>query len=167
MPWYALYTKARNEKKLAELLIRKGFTAYCPMQETLKQWSDRRKKVKEPLIRSYVFVQLDDYEKESQQALETPGAVRFLWWLKKPAVVKDEEISRLKALLEEADSGSLYEVEALQNLEPGDRVKIVQGLWQENQGYLLRREEKRVVLLIESLETVVTVKVPAPQVRPL
>lgn len=165
MPWYALYTKPRNEKKLVGLLQDKGITAWCPLQETLKQWSDRRKKVKEPLIRSYVFVQLEDYEKESTAALNTPGAVRFLWWLKKPAIVRDEEISRLKALLEEADGH--YEVEALQNLEAGDRVKIVQGLWKENEGYLLRKEEKRVVLLVESLETVVTVKVPAPQVRPL
>lgn len=164
MPWYALYTKPRNEKKLAGLLQSKGITAWCPLQETLKQWSDRRKKVKEPLIRSYVFVQMEDYEKESPQTLETPGAVRFLWWLKKPAIVKDEEITRLKALLEE--EGGQYEVESLQNLQPGDRVKIVQGLWQENEGYLLRREEKRVVLLIESLETVVTVKVPAAQVLP-
>lgn len=165
MPWYAVYTKPRNEKKLTGLLKSKGVTAWCPMQETIKQWSDRRKKVKEPLIRSYVFVQLADYEKESVAVLETAGAVRFLWWLKKPAVVKDEEISRLKALLEE--TGGDYQVENLHNLEPGDRVKIVQGLWRENEGYLLRKEEKRVVLLIESLETVVTVKVPAPQVRPL
>ncbi|QEC52129.1 transcription antitermination protein nusG [Anseongella ginsenosidimutans] len=165
MPWYALYTKPRNEKKLTGLLQSKGISAYCPLQETLKQWSDRRKKVKEPLIRSYVFVQLEDYEKDSAAALETPGAVRFLWWLKKPAVVRDEEIARLRALLEE--KGGDYEVESLQNLEPGDRVKIVQGLWQENEGYLLRKEDKRVVLLIESLETVITVNVPKPQVRPL
>lgn len=164
MPWYALYTKPRNEKKLTDLLQRKGITVYCPLQETVKQWSDRRKKVKEPLIRSYVFVQLEDYEKESAAALETPGAVRFLWWLKKPAVVQDEEISRLKTLLEEEDAH--YEVEALQQLEPGDRVKIVQGLWKENEGYLLRKEEKRVVLLIESLETVVTVKIPARHIFP-
>lgn len=161
MPWYALYTKPRNEKKLAELLQRKGVVAYCPLQETLKQWSDRRKKVKEPLIRSYIFVQLEDYETGSVGVLETPGAVRFLWWLKKPAVVRDEEVTRLKALLEEDGE---YETENLQNLEPGDRVRIVQGLWKENEGYLLRKEEKRVVLLIESLETVVTVKVPAAKV---
>lgn len=163
--WYALYTKPRNEKKLTGLLQSKGIEAYCPLQETLKQWSDRRKKVKEPLIRSYVFVQLENYEKDSAAVLETPGAVRFLWWLKKPAVIKDEEIARLRALLEE--EGGEYEVENLQNLEPGDRVKIIQGLWQENEGYLLRKEEKRVVLLIESLEAVITVKVPTPQVRPL
>lgn len=164
MPWYALYTKPRNEAKLTRLLQEKGIEAYCPMQETLKQWSDRKKKIREPLIRSYVFVRLVDYEKESINALETAGAVRFLWWLKKPAVVKDEEISRLKALLEEP--GGEYAVENLQDLEPGDRVKIIQGLWRENEGYLLRKEEKRVVLLIESLETVITVKVPALQVRP-
>lgn len=163
MPWYALYTKPRNEKKLTRLLLEKGIGAYCPLQETLKQWSDRKKKVKEPLIRSYVFVQLADYEKESIAVLETEGAVRFLWWLNKPAVVKDEEISHLKALLEEP--GEEYAVESLANLEPGDRVKIVQGLWQENEGYLLRKEEKRVVLLIESLETVITVKVSGQQVR--
>lgn len=162
MPWYALYTKPRNEKKLTDLLQRKGIVAYCPLQETLKQWSDRRKKVKEPLIRSYIFVQLADYETGSIDVLETPGAVRFLWWLKKPAVVRDEEITRLKALLEE---GGEYETGKLQDLEPGDRVKVIQGLWKESEGYLLRKEEKRVVLLIESLETVVTVKVAAGQVE--
>src|SRR3546814_16927074 len=122
-------------------------SAWCPLQETLKQWSDRRKKVKEPLIRSYIFVQLEDYEIDSATALETPGAVRFLWWLKKPAVVKDEEITCLKALLEEEGAG--YEVEYLQNLQPGERAKIIQGLWQENEGYLLRRDEKRVGQLME------------------
>src|SRR5690606_17305478 len=135
------------------------------MQETIKQWSDRRKKVKEPLIRSYVFVQLEDYEKESVAVLETAGAVRFLWWLKKPAVVKDEEISRLKALLEE--TGGDYQVENLHNLEPGDRGKMVQGLWRENEGYLLRKEEKRVALLVSILEAVLSVEVPPPEVRPL
>src|SRR3546814_17900290 len=65
MPWYALYTKPRNEKKLTSLLQAKGMTAWCPMQETLKQWSDRRKKVKAPLISSYIFVKLEEIGRAS------------------------------------------------------------------------------------------------------
>ncbi len=58
MPWYVLYTKSRNEKKLTQLLSEKGFDVYCPLQETVKQWSDRKKKVQEPIFKSYIFVHL-------------------------------------------------------------------------------------------------------------
>jgi len=81
MAWYVLYTKPRNEKKVTRLLQEKGVEVYCPMQESIKQWSDRKKKVQEPIFRSYVFVKMDDYETESARVLRTAGTVRFLWWL--------------------------------------------------------------------------------------
>ena len=56
MEWYAIYTKPRNEKKVAENLAAIGIESYCPIVTTLKQWSDRKKMVETPLIPSYVFV---------------------------------------------------------------------------------------------------------------
>jgi transcription antitermination factor NusG len=58
--WSAIYTRSRNEKKVAERLNASGIKVYCPTQTTLKQWSDRKKKVTEPIFKSYVFVQYKD-----------------------------------------------------------------------------------------------------------
>ena len=57
--WFAVYTKSRNEKKVYERLIDEGYEAYLPLQKRLKQWSDRKKWVEEPLLRSYVFVKIN------------------------------------------------------------------------------------------------------------
>jgi hypothetical protein len=50
MEWFALYTKPRNEKKVTETLAALGIEVYCPLVTTIKQWSDRKKKVESPLI---------------------------------------------------------------------------------------------------------------------
>ena len=61
-PWYAVYTKSRYEKKLADNLREKGIEAYVPLRKVVRQWSDRKKLVAEPLIRSYCFVILPNLE---------------------------------------------------------------------------------------------------------
>ena len=60
MPWFAIYTKPKNEKKVVEGLEKIGVEVYCPMITQVKQWSDRKKKVEMPLINSYVFVNIAD-----------------------------------------------------------------------------------------------------------
>src|SRR5690606_40964625 len=97
MPWYALYTKPRNEKKVADGLAKLGIEVYCPMVIQVRQWSDRKKKVELPLIPSYVFVRLE--EKERERVFEVPGIVRYLYWLGKPAVITDVEIKTLQGSL--------------------------------------------------------------------
>ena len=79
MPWYVIYTKPRNEKKVAERLQQIGITVYCPMITMIKQWSDRKKKVQIPLLNSYVFVCLED--KEREKVFQVSGVVRYLFWL--------------------------------------------------------------------------------------
>ena len=56
LPWYVLYTKPRNEKKVAQRLSEAGYTVYCPLQKVRRQWSDRTKVVEEPLFTSYLFI---------------------------------------------------------------------------------------------------------------
>ena len=74
--WHALYVRSRSEKKVLTQLEDLGMEAYLPLVIRVKQWSDRRKKVEEPLFKSYVFVRSS--EKEHLTILGLYGVVRFV-----------------------------------------------------------------------------------------
>ena len=97
--WMAAYTKPRCEKKVAERLETSGFEVYCPLQTTIRQWSDRKKRVKVPVIPSYVFLRISEQERLS--VLQDPGVVNFVFWLGQPAILREEEIIALKNFLED------------------------------------------------------------------
>jgi transcriptional antiterminator RfaH len=121
MHWYAVYTKSRQEKILARKLEEKNIEAYLPLRKTLRQWSDRRKIVIEPLIRSYVFVHIDTTSYDI--VLSTPGAVRYIWFGGKPAAIPEEQINLLKVI-----AGSNIDAEPVsKNLEPGTPVRVIAG----------------------------------------
>jgi transcription antitermination factor NusG len=96
--WFAFYTRSRAEKQLFTRLTDRGFISFLPLITRLKQWSDRKKKVKEPLIRSYVFVKIEP--ERILEILKVPGVVGILKYLGAPAVVKDFEIENLKILVD-------------------------------------------------------------------
>jgi len=146
MPWYVLYTKPRNEKKTALLLEEKGIEVYCPVQEVVKQWSDRKKKVWEPVFRSYVFVQLDQYDKGQTEVLETPGAVRFLWWLKKPAAVRTEEIQAIKDFLNDYRGSAISVL-----MGEGENVTVMEGPLKDQQGKIVKLKGNKAILQLRSL----------------
>ena len=69
--WHVLYTKPRNEKKVAERLSGAGYTVYCPLQKVRRQWSDRVKVVEEPLFKGYLFIKIE--EKKGTRFLPFPA----------------------------------------------------------------------------------------------
>jgi transcriptional antiterminator RfaH len=97
--WFVLYTKPKNEKKVASALSLLGMQVYCPLITVVKQWSDRKKTIQQPLLSSYIFVKLE--EKDRSKVFDIPGVVRYLFWLGKPAIVRDFEINHIKELLQE------------------------------------------------------------------
>jgi transcription antitermination factor NusG len=127
--WYALYTRPRWEKKVADLLEKKKVEVYCPLNKVEKQWADRRKVVLEPLFTSYVFVYVS--EKEHISIKQTDGVVNFVYWLNKPAVIRNEEIDTIKKFLHEYDHVSVERTQVNLN----DRVRIINGplmMWEGN-----------------------------------
>ncbi len=106
--WYAVYTKAKMEKKVAELLTRKRLENYCPMNVVDKQWSDRRKPDAEPLFTSYVFVRIP----ESMMGVvrETEGIVNFVYWLGQPAVIHDADIEMIRRFMREHRTAMLEKI---------------------------------------------------------
>ena len=149
MNWFVIYTKSRQEKKVALELEKMGITVYCPMINQIRQWSDRKKKVEVPLISSYVFVQLKERDREA--VFEVPGIVRYVYWLEKPAIVRDEEIAVMKAWL------STQTVEAkVEGLRRGDRMKVSSGVFEGKEGFVEEISKNRVLLLLPDLGMKIT-----------
>ncbi|HPK04705.1 MAG TPA: UpxY family transcription antiterminator [Bacteroidales bacterium] len=139
--WFALYTRSRNEKKVHAELTARGIESFLPLQKTLKQWSDRKKWVEEPLIRSYVFVRIT--EKEYFDVLNTPGAVRFVFFEGKAARIPDWQINALRYII---DTGMEVEITD-QGLETGDKVLITRGPFRDMPAELIEIRGKRKVVL--------------------
>lgn len=153
--WYVLYTKPRNEKKVTARLAEKGINVYCPLKEEIRQWSDRRKKVAEPVFRSYVFVQLPDYKKDSVEALSVPGAVRFLWWNGSPGIVRDKEIQAIKDFLND-----YKDAEITVELKTGQNIKVTEGPLKDAEGRILMIKGNKAVLYLHTLGLNMTAKLP-------
>lgn len=143
--WYAVYTKPRWEKKVASLLESKGIEYYCPLNKVIKQWSDRKKIVLEPLFKSYVFVQVE--EKEKWELLKINGIVNYVHWLGKPARIKENEIDTVKKFLNEFDAVEVVEATSPLN----SRVKVKHGALMNYQGILLEISGNRASVKIESM----------------
>ena len=119
--WFPVYTRSRAEKKAYDELIKKNITCYLPLKKTVKQWSDRKKIVEEPLIKSYLFVYIS--AKEQAEVLMTNGISRFLYFSGKIASMPDKQIEDLKLLL-----ATDAELEVLEyDIKKGETVIIKAG----------------------------------------
>jgi transcription antitermination factor NusG len=146
LQWYALYTKPRSEKTVAQQLHDLGIEVYCPLVETVKVWSDRKKKVKEPLFKSYVFVRISEAQRE--RVFMARGVVRFVYWLGKPALVRDQEILAIKDFLSETSAMTGLRTVSFEYMQ---ELNIIQGPLKGTRGKFLYRNKSRLILQIESL----------------
>jgi len=141
-----VYSKPRWEKKVHSLLDQQGFECYCPLNKVRKKWSDRYKVVHEPLFKSYLFVRITEAQKTPVRL--TDGIVNFVYWLGKPAVVRNEDIEKIKRFLNEYSD---VEVEIVDFVESGTTVKINQGVFMNLKGKVIQDRKKSVTVEIQSL----------------
>lgn len=152
MNWYVVYTKPKWEKKVADKLSQLGIENYCPLITQVKQWSDRKKKIELPLFNSYVFVQLSDSDRNS--VFQVAGVVRYLFWLGKPAIVKDQEIEIIKKSLK-APNISDVTVSAIQ---VGDKIKLESGAFSNQNAIVQEISNSYYTLVLETLGCVLKIK---------
>ena len=152
MNWYVVYTKPKWEKKVAERLNEIGVVAYCPLISKTSQWTDRKKTVQVPLFNSYIFVQLE--EKDRSSVFDVVGAVRYLFWLGKPAIVKDSEITTIKEWLSAPED---YEI-SLDQWKKGDKIIVESGPFVNQSAIIQDVKPNHYVLLLESLGCVLRLK---------
>lgn len=144
--WYPIYTRSRAEKKTQLALEKKHITTYLPLRKAEKQWSDRKKIVSEPLLKSYLFVYISS--KEYNEILRTPGFSRFIFFSGVIATIPDKQIEDLKLLLaNEAD----LEV-SISEIAPGEKVIIKAGPFKGILAELVSLgKNKKIVLRLQNM----------------
>ncbi len=144
--WYAVRTRPRWEKKVAEYLTNKGVDHYCPLNKVLRQWSDRKKVILDPVFKGYVFVRP---EKDRKWELTTiPGILNYVYRQGKPAEIRESEILLIKKFLNEFSDVTVDQPVIATN----STVRITQGVMMNYQGMVLEVQGNRAIVRIETLD---------------
>ena len=159
--WFVVKTRSRAEQKVAKRISAQGLNVYLPLQKTIRQWSDRKKKVEVPLISSTLFIQIE--EKDLSVLYNIPGFHSILHFLGKPAIVREDEINNLKLLLKEE-----IEIEKgdFEDFRKGESIEVIRG---PLQGIIATSIDEgrthKLIVEIESMEQRFIVHIPKSCVR--
>lgn len=145
--WYALYTRSRQEKKVYQELTDQNIEAYLPLETKIKQWSDRKKKVEVPMIRSYVFVKSS--EKEYYDILNTMGAVRYVTFEGKAASIPEWQIDVMRKMLDH----SLPHHFSDERFFKGEQINITEGPLKGYEGEVVNdsKGKQKVIIRIANI----------------
>ena len=150
MSWNVIYTKSRAEKKVEERLKNIGIEAYCPVRTEVKSWSDRKKSILVPVLPSMVLVKIDDNKRN--EVFDIPGVVRYMFWLKKHAVVRDSEVDSLKLLLE---TNNITE-QNVSSYSVGDEINI--SSLEDQLGIIKKISKNQIWVVLKQLGYVIKLK---------
>lgn len=133
--WYAVYTSANREKRVAEQLLQRSVKHFLPLYESVRKWKDRRVKLDLPLFPGYVFVKMALQDR--LRVLQIPGVSNLVGFGGTPTALPQSEIEVLRASLK---AGVRAEPHAF--LTIGRRVRVKSGPLSGLQGILVRRKSK-------------------------
>jgi len=143
--WYAAYTCANHEQRVAQQLVERGFEHFLPLYTSVRHWKDRRVQLDLPLFPGYIFVHLA--LRERLRVLQIPSVVRLVGFKGLPVALSETEIMTLRTT-----SSHPAGVKPHPYLNVGKRVRIVRGAFEGLTGLLVKRKGGfRVVLSIDSI----------------
>lgn len=141
--WYALYTCANHEQRVAEQLTIRDIEHFLPQYESTSRWKDRKVLLHRPLFPGYLFVHLALRNRLRVQ--QVPGVVHLVGFNGTPTAVPEEELLQIREIL---NWGMRAEPHPL--LTVGRRVRVKAGPLTGLQGILVRRKSKlRFVISVE------------------
>lgn len=157
--WYAAYTWANHEKRVADQFVQRNVEHFLPTFETVRHWKDRKVRIQQPLFPGYIFVRLA--LRERLKVLQVPSVVRLISFNGYPAALPSQEIETLRnsVLPEMGVAPHPY-------LKEGRKVRIVRGPLCGAEGILVRKKNAfRFVLLIDLIMRAVSVEVDAADIQ--
>jgi len=162
LKWYVICIKPKWYFKVLEFIQKTDIEYFFPTYRTVKQWSDRKKKVQMPLFKTYAFVRLSSYEREKLNVLSIPGVQRFLWIGQKPCIAKDNEIEGIRKFISDY-AHSIIDI----NLEIGTQVSVTRGLFAGQTGKVNLVQGNRVHLALESIGIFLNVALSSQVLEPV
>jgi transcriptional antiterminator RfaH len=153
--WYAVYTRPHHEKEVYRRMKEQSIPVFLPLISTIRQWSDRKKKVSMPLFTCYIFVYI--YNRDYYRILNIPGVVRFVTFDGKPVKIPEKQIRMVKNLIEQ----DMVVEEAKDTLFCGANVEIIAGTFIGYIGELVDfAGKKRVIIRFKEICKSLVVSVP-------
>jgi len=159
--WFAAYTCANHEKRVAGQLADRAIPCYLPLYESLRRWKDRRKRIERPLFPGYVFVQIS--ARDRLRIVQLPSVVRLVSFGQGPVAVPEEDIATIRLCLEKK-----WRVEPHPFLKTGQRVRVAHGALEGAEGILVRKKGMfRLVLSVGLIMRSVAVEIDSSDVEPI
>jgi transcription antitermination factor NusG len=160
--WYALLTRARHEKVVADRLREQGLTSFLPLVSEVRRWSDRRKVVELPLFSCYVFAKLLPTHECRLRALQVDGVLSVVGTRGQGTPIPDDQIDAVRRLVE----GHLP-FHSHPFLKVGQRVRIRNGALKGLEGILVSRSGGSIfVISIDAIQRSLAVRVEGYDVEP-
>jgi len=151
--WYAAYTRANHERRVADQLGDRGVENFLPQYESVRKWKDRRVHLQLPLFPGYVFVHLALQNR--LQVLQVPGVAWLVSFAGRPVPVPEEEFARIRGFL---NCG--FRAEPHPYLKTGRRVRVCSGPFEGMEGIVVRRKNSsRLVISLELIQRAMAVDV--------
>jgi transcription termination/antitermination protein NusG len=164
LAWYALYTRSRHEKQVAEFLQRQKIETYLPLRRTWSARKDRKLTIQVPALPGYLFVRCALYAETRALIKRASGVLRLVENAGRPAVIPAEQIHSLRAALEVC-----FNAEGHPFLKVGDRVRVIRGPMVGAEGYLVRVAESRhrLVIAVDYVNQALSVEIDHHCVEPV
>jgi len=154
--WYAAYTSAHHEKRVAEQLRVRGVEYFLPVYSSVRRWKDRRIRLDLPLFPGYVFVRIA--LRDRLAVLQLPGIARLVGFNCTPAALSAAEIETLRAALVNGLC-----VEPHPYLTVGRRVRVMVGPLAGMVGIVVRRKNRtKLVISFDLIERAMAVELEEP-----
>lgn len=159
--WYAVYTRARHEKRVAGQLAERSVECFLPMYRSARRWNDRSRLVELPLLPGYLFIRIA--LRDRLLALQIPSVVRMLEFHGQPVAVPEAEVQQIRDALH-----SSLRMEPHPYLRTGSRARVTRGPLEGTEGYIVRHKSTfRVVISLHLLLRSVAVELDAADLQPL
>jgi len=144
--WYAAYTCANHEKRVAKQLEERAVEHFLPLYGSVRRWKDRRVRLQMPLFPGYVFVRIP--LRDRLRVLQVPGVARLVGFDGSPTPMPEEDMNRIREFL-----GQGWRAEPHPYLQAGRRARVVRGPLTGLEGIVARRKNRsRLVLSFEVIQ---------------
>ena len=161
--WFALQTRARHEKVVAQQLCEKAVTNFLPLIKTVHRWSDRRKAVELPLFSGYVFTKIAPRNDERVRVLRAYGALGFVGARGQGIPIPDAQIHAVRTVVEERVPYSVFPF-----LKIGQRVRVRNGALSGVEGTLVSRSGTRALIVsLDAIHQSLSVRIEGYDVEPI
>jgi transcription antitermination factor NusG len=134
LSWFVTTVRPQHEAAVAKWLEERALEPFSPSYSVVRQWSDRKKTLEQPVFPGYVFCRFA--REDRAKVLNTPGVRSIIGFGGQPAVVPDSEMERLSAMVA---SGCL--LRPYPYLDKGDSVRIEQGPLRGVEGIVVETQD--------------------------